>query len=33
MLNKCLIAVKSKNEWKNNTFDNPLGGTFVHRKF
>ena len=26
MLNKCLIAVKSKNEWKNNTFNNPLGG-------
>ena len=26
MLNKCLIAVKAKNEWKNNTFDNPLGG-------
>ena len=26
MLNKCLIAVKSKNEWKNNTFDNSLGG-------
>lgn len=26
MLNKCLIAVKSKNEWKNNTFDNPLCG-------